>query len=446
MRLTEAAHWAKRLGTILFVVLFLVIVFLYITTLEPRKKEISSYTTPDFACTLTADEFKNNKLSIPSLSLGPDSKMNFTIDTPTGRIDDLPTIVNVFEYDNPGEMLNSLDLAKDIAKNLGFTDQQMERIGTKEYKWVDPTTARTLRIQARNLTFTLETDFSNPNALPEKRNIPTDIEAKRAAINFLQSTSGLLPADYAQNDPYLTYIKLDRNGNYTQSRSKAETDLIRVDFFRKAKLMTLYSSHKDYNEIIKRFNRFEQVEDPDSTSSQTITHFMASVSTLSFTNGNISVYIGSPRDERRSFGSNAIYQINYKNWYLNPEPCGTYELITSNEAIEMLKNGNGSLIYLVERNGDTVRPYSPQSVTRFSILNVTLGYYDPPFESRFMQPIYIISGEATFDTGVLGDFIYYVPAIKYEVIEDFDPDKVSDPTDIVEDEGESGGGLMIPGL
>jgi hypothetical protein len=97
----------------------------------------------------------------------------------------------------------------------------------------------------------------------------------------------------------------------------------------------------------------------------------------------------------------------------------------------MVQNGEGSLVYLNEKNGDDVVPYSPKKVTKFTIYGITLGYYEPSTEVEFLQPIYIIRGEATLDSGIIGTVYFYVPAIDYDAVKD----KVVEEEPVQEEEG-----------
>ena len=83
------------------------------------------------------------------------------------------------------------------------------------------------------------------------------------------------------------------------------------------------------------------------------------------------------------------------------------------------------MVYLNDKNGDTVAPYKPRKVSKFTILDLALGYYDAPEEQEFLQPIYVFIGEATFSDGRLGRFYFYLPAIDYSIIQDAPPDTPS---------------------
>jgi hypothetical protein len=121
MTLTEAAHWTKRLIWFVlagFLLLFL-IVLIFIN--KSRPQQLPQYLTADFACTETREDFVAHKLTIPSieyiLESSPDA---FKLETQTGRIEQIPQIINVYRYDNPGQILTAQNEAKALASSLGF--------------------------------------------------------------------------------------------------------------------------------------------------------------------------------------------------------------------------------------------------------------------------------------------------------------------------------------
>lgn len=429
MTLTETAYWTKRLGLIFVVILsVLTVAVIVILNLEGVT------TTPTFekancACSETRDEFVLHKIEIPSLPLASGSEQIFELETETGKVNNLPRIVNVYKYHNPGETLDSRGEANIIAEHLGFDINTGERVGTSEYKWTDTETARVLSVKARNLLFTLTTDFANPNAFPDNAtDLPSDNEAKQIATQFLTS-AGLMSKDYMQKQPYVTYINVAADGILSQAVSKANAELLRVDFFRETNILSFLSSDVDSSAMLDKMksNAFELTESDVQVNghNETLYKFDTQITTINPTKSYISVYIGPADRRKKKLDQNSVYAVDYTNWYVEPEPCGTYEVIPAHTAVDLVQNGGGSLVYLNEKNGDDVIAYQPRVVKKFTIYNVTLGYYDSPEEATFLQPVYIISGEATFDTGILGNFYYYVPAINYEAVTDKVEDMVS---------------------
>jgi len=426
MTLTEAAYWARRFGVIIIAVLAVLILTVYIMLSFNKKSTTEAYVKPDYACTDTRDEFLEYELQIPTLELLSGSTKSFEIDTETGRLDSFPGVINVYKYDNPGQSIDSQSEAKVIAESLGFNPDSMVRQGVTEYEFKNNSTFQTLVVQARNLNFSMTTDFTKTNAYPLLSELPKDDEAKSYARTILQSAS-LLTSDYGEGTPLTTYINIEPDGTFSEAGSRDEAELIRVDFYRTKSMISIYSNWTDAetmkDEWDTRLNSILGFEYKESNAqvdgkSVDVYNYLAHVVMLDTQKSLISVYIGPSRDGSSNSPQKSVYGIDYTNWYLEPNSCGTYELISPNAALEIIKDGGGSLIYLNEKGGDTVVTYKPRKVLNFVVNQVLLGYYDSPDEQEYLQPIYIIYGEASFDTGIKGEFYYYVPAINYDAVTD----------------------------
>ncbi len=420
MTLTEAAHWTKKLiwfvvaGFILFIVLVIVLIN------NSRPQNLPQYMTPNFACTNTKDEFLRHKLEIPSIDYTIESSAEaFSLETQTGRIDQLPEIINVYRYDNPGQVLTAQDEAKNLAEALGFEPDKMQRIGTTVYRWADNEN-RTLTVQARNLTFELKFDFKEEEARPGT-DLPTEPQAIKIAQDFL-TTVYMLHRDYAQEMPTTLDIALDQNGIFREAKYKQETDLIRVDFTRQASMITIPSNIDEAPEIRAMLeNKGHTSKEEDAVTPQgrlTYYKFNTQIVTLDPFKSNITMYIGAPHPKLKGRGINRIYGIDYNNWIIEPEYCGTYKLVNPAQVLTHVQNGEASLVYLNENDGDKVLQEGTKNVRSFIIREISLLYYDAPHEQEFLQPVYEIAGEAIFTNGNTGIFAFYYPAIDYDFIQD----------------------------
>lgn len=425
MTLTQASYWTRRLGVLAIgaIAFFIVVAFIILRFFQEEVAP-PEYLQANYACTDFASDFQAQQLTIPTLETASGSENVFRINTETGRLEALPRIVNVYKYNNPVQSLNSQNEAKKLAEKLGFDPNTIVRRGAVEFLFEDKQYARRLIVQAKNLNFQMITDINSPNALPESKSLPNDSEARQIAKSFLQSF-GILK-DFALEQPTVKNIKVQPDGSFTEAPSRNEADLIRVDFFRSKSFVTINSQFEGAQEARDRLNRqyqdFSEAEvQPVNTSDGRYELFTFDTVVVNDDpeKSNVSVYVG-PVDDRRDAdrSTESIYLVDYAGWQVEELPCGTYELIPSTQVTSLIEEGKGSLVYLVEKNGDTVKDYSPLQVSQFTILNVTLGYYDSFLEQQFMQPIYIVRGEAQLANGTLADFIYYLPAINYEIIQD----------------------------
>jgi len=423
MTLTEAAYWTKRLGIIAITGGGIVIIGIMIWFKLANPDPLPEFLKADYGCTLTAEEFKSHNLTIPTLQLGIGSEKIYSIDTPTGRLETLPSIAFVYRYNNPGPSLNSQNDAKDLADNLGLNPQEIILRGGLSYEWAEDELGRTLSVNVSTMNFNFKTNFANTNSYPEEGVLPSDQEAIIRATSYLRG-NGLMLEDYAKDTPEITYINILPNGTYTMAKSRAEAELIRVDFFRTIPFLSVREDIAGAKDIITSLDK-EYNEYPTSTESVLgsggkveIYNFNSQIINIDSQKGNISVYIGPVDKRRKDTSYDDVYEVNYTGWVINREPCGTYDLISATEVTTIIENGNASLIYLNESNGDYVVPYTPKVVKQFTVNQVFLGYLDTIEEQTYLQPIYIIVGEASLSNGIVGQFYYYIPAINYNVIQD----------------------------
>jgi hypothetical protein len=354
--------------------------------------------------------------------------MYFDLQTDSGKIDALPDIINVYKYDNPTQTLSSQADAKILAKQLGFNQDSITRNGTESYSWSD--TNRKLVVQAKNLNFNLTTNSSYIRSSASSGTMPTEQEAKSTASNFLRNL-GILTDDYSEGTPTTTLIKVNPDGSFSQAGSLSEAQLIRVDFNREESMITIPSNVVGASAMVTSFQK--KLGEPTTTSmivndsTINVYTFNTPVTFLNPNSSNISVYVGVATDKTNS-NLSSVYEIDYTYWPIEASACGTYQLISPETALEKVQSGAGSLIYLNDVNGDDVVNYTPRSVKKFTILYVNLTYYETSGEQNYLQPVYVISGEAIFDNDTKGDFDFYYPAIDYDNVQNKIVQKAAETT------------------
>jgi hypothetical protein len=421
MTLTEVVFWTKRFGLIglgFFIILFASLI--YITMKHREEPVISHYLEPNFACTQGREDFIKHKLEIPSLQLAEGTEMIFDIRTDTGKVGSLPNIINVYKTYNPRQSIRSQADATTIANNMGFDNVNIERVGTEVYRWVDERNGRTLEILARNLNnISLRTDLSVMKKNAEGRNLPSEEEARSIAVNALSSI-GILPPDYSGGNHKTTLLNINPDGTFSKERFVAEADLIKVDFFRTKSMITIPSYIEDSQKMVQEFSRRTLIQPRKETIiinnvRQDVYNFNTLVSFSETQRSNIVVYVGPSIPGIRGRMQH-IYRIDYTYWPIPSEPCGTYKLIDPELAIDKVQQGEGSLVYLFNTGGDDVVDYMPRVVKKFVVLDIFLVYYEDREISQFIQPVYLVSGEAIFDDNTKGTFDFFYPAINYDII------------------------------
>ncbi|WKZ30947.1 MAG: hypothetical protein QY318_03825 [Candidatus Dojkabacteria bacterium] len=425
MTLTESAYWTRRLGVIGAVLFGAFIVITLIVVNWPEESAVPRYLKPTYTCTDTKEQFQEHRLSIPSLELSGGDEPFFTIETATGKIEELPLIANVYAYDNPGALLGAQNEAKKIALKFGFQPEQIKRRGASEYYWEEDAFGRSLVVQAASLNFTMSVNFKNSNAIPSDGELPTSEQAKQMAISFLQSNGWMLQ-DYKTEEPQTTDINIEPDGSFSEARSRGDAELIRVDFYRTKPFISVPSNidgaEEIKEELQQEFHNYDYSAEQISTDEgkADLYNFSTEVVHEDTQRSNISIYIGPSNEQVEETSPNVqeVYGLEYYAWIVEPEPCGTYPLISATEVSNRIAKGEGSLVYLNEKDGDDVVPYTPQSVGKLAVNDVRIAYLDEREKRDFMQPIYIVIGEAFFDSGAVGRFYYYIPAIDYENLQD----------------------------
>ncbi len=432
MTLTEAAFLTKRFGVIAlgFLAVVTIIVLIIVIQDPPPPPE---YVTPTCACTDTKDEFLENILTIPSLEIVSESAVEYDVQTITGMLNDLPKIVNVYRYTDLGQLLDSRAQAKILAKKMGFNPERIVTRGTTGYTWYDESTKRSLSVNARDLNFTLNTTIESIKSIRKEQDLPSKSEAKSIAINTLRSL-GILNTQYsADTEPF--YIDINPDGTYSQADSAMNAELIRVDFSRKIPLISIRSDVKDADRIVNSLieRGLTPITDSVVVGNERIEvyNFSQFVTYQNPNKSNISVYVGPENKSVEILKS--VYQIDFKSWSIEPEKCGTYPLLDPSVAKDKIESGEGSIVFL-NYGKDQVQEYVPQQVKRFVILSVTITYYEGLLEQKYLQPVYLFTGEAELKDGTKATFHIYYPAISY--------DSVTDKVEVEEATVEKDGGIL----
>lgn len=424
MTLTEAAYWTRRLGLVGGILFFLfVAISVVIVIMDSVNPPDLSVLTPDFACTAMPDEFKKEQLVVPSLQMGSGQLQYIEIDTLTGKTEQLPPVANVYRYNHPAPSLSAENKAKSIGEKLGFDPDAIRRRGTIQFYWPEDAYGRSLTVDANTLNYELKVNYKNSSALPKEKDLPTNEEAKNIARTFL-SSNGWLLSDYGKEEPLFTLINIEPDGTFSMAATRSEAELIRVDFVRDAAFLKVPENIEQFEKIKSDLERnYEGYESEmeevsfNGTSVNTY-NFMTVVVNPELEKSNISVYVGTEYSRKGEFDApDEIYNVEYTAWEIQQDPCGKYPLKSTAQIADSIENGEASLVYLNDEDGDTVIPYRPRVATDLRITSVVLGYLDSPERQEYLQPIYIVKGTAIMENGSNGVFYYYIPAIDYEILE-----------------------------
>lgn len=413
MTLTEAAEMTKKsvyfLG-IPFAAVFVVWILLGLITSKPDLPD--KYITADYMCgQLTQFDME----ALPQKA----SAAKISIETTSGAIPRLPEVVNVFKYTHSSQSLLALEKSQMYAERFGFNTDEYRRISTTEYQWDNAETAQSLIIETGNMNMYLKTDFTNPNVDTLSETLPSEEQAKISAERYLQGKN-LLTDDLQDAEKKTYLIQITADGEMRESPSLAEADLIRVDFFREKSLITVEPQYAGADElgptVQEKLEEVEvtEIENEEQQIKKKVKKYNTDVVNDNPIFGNISVYVGGMDEE--SYNNYQVFKMDYVHWPIADIACGTYKLLTAQEAVRKVQEGEATLAHLAPKDSDRIIPYEPRAVSSMIILEVDVVYLDQLQRREYLQPIFIIRGEATFDDGRKGTFYYYVPAIDYESI------------------------------
>jgi hypothetical protein len=295
-----------------------------------------------------APTVKYGKLTkIPFPANGITAKLTYTLETADGTLPtDIPAQAKVYFMPKNSANLLSLDTAKAESSSLGFGSDG-QQISDSVYKFTSSSFPTALQINIISGTFSISYNLSSDKS-------PLDLKppvAEVAASEFRSFLSGadVLPADLTgpvTND----FLKLS-NGQLVSALSLSESDLIKVNLFR-----------KNYDNL------------PSMTGNPNQANVWAMIS-------------GSSSEGQQ------IVAAEYHYHAVDETQYSTYPIITPTEAFSELQNNQAFIASLGEnKDGDSLK-----------IRKVYLAYFDPDADTDYFQPIYVFEG----DNG----FVAYLPAV-----------------------------------
>ncbi len=84
------------------------------------------------------------------MKIDPASEALFTVNTDTGKVNTLPSVINVYKYDIQTQSSQALFEAQNIAAKLGFEKENVIGDDKDVYMWRDPVNKRRLTVYKRN--------------------------------------------------------------------------------------------------------------------------------------------------------------------------------------------------------------------------------------------------------------------------------------------------------
>jgi len=170
------------------------------------------------------------KLPQPNFSEGitPPANVNYTIETISGNLPSLPSMMNVFGIESLLPSFGDVDEAKRIAKSAGFGEQPAGILAGKA-TFTNSASGMTLSIDTVSKNFSVTSDYLN-NQKVLSGNPKTEDEAILAAKKYIAAFN-LTATDFPADKITTTNLKVDGT-TLSEVPSVAASNLIQVNFGR----------------------------------------------------------------------------------------------------------------------------------------------------------------------------------------------------------------------
>ncbi len=367
----------KIFGLLIGIILFIWIIFLIVSSLANNAK-IS------YKSSIAQNGFGNiPHLKFHSYVLPKGDNPSYVMALPSGTFPSYPRVMKVYNMPYNSININSLNNAELFAGELGFKSSSYVEKTPSLYTW--STSQHVLTFDISNFNFTLYTLQSIYNYMQYQINNNQSIGGFNGTENLSLFFSTLLSS--------LSYT------NSTGSSIPLVSNINQNNFY----------------SVPVTINSDNTISISNSTGSIPNAYYIFYNNYI----GNYKVYNPNPKkplDRVLTDSTNVSYKsilsLNFSNFNINENNSSTYYIISPQGAFSNMQNGKGSLELIYPSGGN---PYSNiqnvQSVSKFYIDHMSLGYYGGVSYHKYLEPIYVFSGIVYFSNGKEGTFYYYVNAL-----------------------------------
>lgn len=343
VNLTQTAHFLRnfiKYGGLFL--LFLMVGRIFLTSFTAYWKATHPEPPPPPTMgfgLLTAIEFPENELT-PS---------SYRLETINGTTPFISDRAKVFRMSPARASLLAVDRAKKSAANMGYVFEP-EVISERTYRWTfsNPILS-TLEMDIITGQFEIKTNWASyPDLLVKTQ--PLNATTAINKVKTVVQQAGMFSPDLASGPVVTTYIKAI-GGQFTPAASLSDADFIQVDIYR---------------QLID-----EKYSSVTSDANQGVIHAIVS-------------------------SSGAILEMKMTAYPVDFTVAETYPLRSSQEAFQVLSNGQG---YIAEKG------LQDEAVIR----DITLAYYEPDEQHSYYLPVYVFRGD--------GGFVGYVSALHPQIFE-----------------------------
>lgn len=269
----------------------------------------------------------------------PRTDLIYRLETVNGATPDLGTQGKVYFMPAYRANVLGLELAKALAKKLGFLSDPTQK-DERTAEWSrEGTLSGVLTVNVVTGHFSLDTAWYRDSELISSR-APSREEAIRAAQEYLRS-AGLLSDDVASGKTRVEFLQSGA-GAFSQVLSQSEANFTKVHLFR---------------------NNVHDI----------------SVVTPQEDQGLIQVIVSG-----NTSGDKRIVNVTYYYSPVEMNMFATYPLQGAQAAWGQFQLGEGVIVKLAA------------NVHSIVVRDITIGYYDASSPQEFLQPIYILRGDSGF--------------------------------------------------
>jgi len=303
---------------------------------------------------------------IKGITLGG-GNLDYVLDTPTGKLDPLPTQLPVFPPKKALRTPFSSQKATELARELGFNGAP-EVVSPSTYRWSEGVRSLEMNIISRDFTVTSDLHVLDARLAPGSA--PSPERAEALAIDYLSSL-GLVDKSTESLKKTTTLLKVER-GKLEKAESASEAELTRVDLFK-----TVAIGDQTYQ--ILGQNPVE---------------------------ANTYLLISNERTKADKYP-----EVHYESGNLKEDEGSTYPLLTVDEAWKRISEGKGYLVYLQPPEVGSSDQAERAQIKKLRVQKAYLAYYQDAEPRDYITPIFVFEGLAEAPRGRLWNFITYLPAI-----------------------------------
>jgi len=319
------------------------------------------------------------KIPLPNIeSLKTTGTINYELDTISGKLPSgIPNQVSVFQIIKPGRDILAEQRAKQTATLFGFNNSAYTQITNAEWKWQSLVPQRSFKLNILTYNFEIEPNLSQLNLYLRRGDATPEEKATDIALLMLSNHPNVdLKKDRSSFNTDITFARINQEV-LEEASSLSEAQLTKVDIFR------------NVNYVDTKFKIYGEKYD-----NSYINFYLA--------NGYVS--------------PNKLLKAKVNYWNFDNEKGSTYPLKNIYTAWQQLLDGNATIVKLVEDGEDKYKPYIQKDIKSVKIKSIELAYIVEEDLPKFVQPIFVFTGRFETNTGQLGNYVSYLPALDSNVV------------------------------